>query len=277
MPRTGVNIRASNPLGWIGLRETGLLLLSVVPGFGHRYVLGDARIGRLLSLSAVAALGAAVLAYRTPLADMLVAGVIMLSMYSVYVAVDKLMPMGREDARQMNRIAVGLLILATYLGTYWLLVVALHPLAMMVDIQAQPAGRTMAVGDRLLLWRHTTYRRGDIVAGTGGTGTPNAGPILGMPGDRIEVRDRVYVKGVPTDIVIPYAPPHDQEAPAVSGVEVTLGKDEYWIMPVVQVAGNLQLVAEAGVVRRADIWGKVVLITNPPARRSIVSRVSEGG
>ena len=104
---------------------------------------------------------------------------------------------------------------------------------------------------------------------------PNAGPILGMPGDRIEVRDRVYVNGVPTDIVIPSV--QDHEAPAVSGVEVTLGKDEYWVMPVVQVAGNLQLVAEAGVVHRADIWGRVVLIMNPANRRSIVARASEGG
>jgi hypothetical protein len=277
MTQTRDTMRASSPLGWIGLREVGLLLQSVVPGFGHQYVLGDARIGRVLSLSAVIALGAAVLVYRTPLADMLVAGVIMLSMYSVYVAVDKIMPTGREGARQMNRIAVGLLILATYLGTYWLLVMALYPLAMMVDIQAQPAGRTLVAGDRLLLWRHTTYRRGDIVAGTGVTGMPNAGRILGMPGDCIEARDRVYVNGVPTDIVIPYVPPHDQEVPAVSVGEVTLGKDEYWVMPVVEAAGNLQTVAETGVVLRADIWGRAVLIMNPPYRRSIVARASEEG
>ena len=277
MPRAGVNIRASNPVAWLGLREMGLLLLSVIPGFGHLYVRREARLGHSLSLSALAALGAAVLVYKTPAADMLVAGVIVLSMLSVYVAVDKLMPVGTAEARQMNRVAVGLFILASYLGSYWLAVMALRPVAMMANIQAQPAGRILASGDRLLLWRHTTYRRGDIVAGTGGTGTPNAGPIVGMPGDRIEVRDRVYVNGAPTDIVIPTAPARDQEATAVSSVEVTLGKDEYWIMPVVHGDGNLQLVAEAGVVQRADIWGRAVLIMGPPTRRSIVARGSEGG
>lgn len=273
----GANARASSPPAWLGFREMGLILLSVIPGFGHLYVRREAWLGRSLFLSALAALVAALFVYKTPAADMLVAGVIMLSMLSVYVAVDKLMPTGTAEARRMNRVAVGLFILASYLGSYWLAVMALRPVAMMAIIQARPAGRILATGDRLLLWRHTTYRRGDIVAGTGGTGTPNAGPILGVHGDRIEVRDRVYVNGLPTDIVIPSAPARDQEETAVSSVELTLGKDEYWIMPVVQVAGQRQLVAEAGVVQRADIWGRAVLIMGPPARRSIVVRASEGG
>ena len=52
----------------------------------------------------------------------------------------------------------------------------------------------------------------------------------------------------------------------------TLRSDEYWVVPNLDPAPSTQDLLEAGLIRRADLWGKVVAITGPAERRRLFQR-----
>ncbi len=261
----------ASPFSWMGFREFGLILLSVIPGLGHIYVRGDRRTGMCMLLGAAAALALAVLLYKTVLADLLVGGVIALSMFSVCVAVDGFRPMGQDEVRFINRVGVGSWVLAAYVGTFWLLMLAVRPHFMMVNVRVQAPGSGVESGDRLLLRTDAVYHHGDVVAGTGANWTPNVGPVLGVPGDTIRLTDRVYVNGVPTSAVIPYT---DEGHQGSREAETVLNMDEYWVMPAVQLTGDAEMLLDAGLMRGDRIWGRALLVIGPPGHRRIMTRGS---
>jgi len=255
----------------VNLHEIGLLLLSVIPGLGHVYVVGDVRRGRRILLGSLGALVLAMVAYRTILADVLVYGIIALSMFCVFVVADRLREIRGEEAQFVRRVGIALLVLAVYLGSYVLLRSALSSRMMVVRIEAEPWSEVVSAGDSLLLTRHDIYRRGDIVAGAGywqHYQVPNVGPIIGVPGDRIEVADRVYVNGMPTGA----RPRHVESSPSA---EVTLAEDEYWLMPGLNInqVVNREMVASAGVIQDYNVWGRAVAVVGPPGHRRWLSRV----
>lgn len=240
------------------------VLISVVPGLGHICIFDDARTGFRLLIGTLAALGFAALLYKTPISNLLLYCALGLSMFSVYSTVDRLFPIVRENARLMSRVATVLFIIASYLGLHFLLTLALRPVGMMVDVEEQPLGSILSSGDSVLLLREESYHHGDIIAGNYGA----FGPVIGMPGDRIMLSDRVYVNGVPTGTLIPFVA--NAENATSSTAEFTLAADEYWVMPVVEHVGNIGMLVEAGQMRGNAVWGRAAVVVNPPAHRRLL-------
>lgn len=256
------------------LREAGLALLSVIPGLGHIYVCRIPRMGRLLLLGTLAALAAAVLLYRTPLADALVYGIIVLSMFSVWATVDRLWLQRTETLqRSRQRLGIALMVVAAYLGTYTVARIAVSPVLTVVTITGQLRTEAAARGDVLVIRRTEGLRRGDFVVGGStwaGENTLIAGPIVGLPGDRVELRERVYVNGVPTSILTPAAP-----NTSYGPVATTLGPGQYWVLPTVfwdQYDAGAFL--NAGLIAHSDIWGRAVATIDPPSRRRLMHRTT---
>lgn len=267
------NAWAASPASWMGMREFGLILLSVIPGLGHICVRGERRTGLWMLLGSVAALGLAALVIKTVLADLLVAGVIAASMYSVCATMDVLRPMGRDETRFINRAGVGLWILAAYLGTYWLLMLALRPHFMLATVVYDQPNQTVAAHDRLLLRREQVYHRGDIIAGSAISGMRDVGEILAAPGDTIRLNDKVHVNGAFTGIRVPIVQSNEGIQRSLD-IEYTLGKDEYWIMPPVGSVGDVGMLLEAGTITGSRIWGRALLVIGPPEHRRYLVRHS---
>lgn len=252
---------------WLGFREMGQILLSAIPGLGHIRVLGDLRTGLWMFFGSMAAILLGAVAYKTPLADILLFSVIAASMYSMYLVVDRLRPLRSGDqAQYMGRIAIACFVFASYVMAYWGLRMAVNPWAMIVRVINQPPTSVVMRGDSVLLGRHQVIRRGDVAVGISywqGNEIPALGSVLGMPGDRIRLAEQVYVNDVPTGIALVL----DQS------YELTLKENQYWIMPIVRVLNRqaAQQLAEAGIVRQADVWGRGIAITGPPSHRKLLS------
>lgn len=255
---------------WLGIREMGLLLLSVIPGLGHIAVLGQLRRGLLLFFGTVAAVVLGVFLYRTPVLDCLAYLILLASMWSVYLAVNRLRPSATGQlAMSLERVGIALLIVALYLGSYIALRYAVRPWYITVRVLADaPIAGTVSAGDSLLIRRDAIIRRGDLVIATCRLGRLSAStisPVVGMPGDTIEVGPVIKVNGVPTGFT-GWSRRVDGFYPAV-----TLGKDQYWVMPNLTANTNdPDVMATAGTVSQSDVWGRAIAVIGPPSHRRLL-------
>jgi hypothetical protein len=229
-------------------------------------------LGRVILLASLAALGVAVLAYRTPLADILVYGVLGLSVSSVYIAIYTMRGQrGSASGQQMQRLGIILLVIAVYFSLYTIARLAINPYVTIARIATAPVTVPIDAGDSLLVRRNVPLERGDVIIGTlriGYVYGANIGPIIGLPGDKITFSDRIYVNGVPVAVDLPHRRPQDMEPTLPAMAETILGADEYWIMPMFE--GNppdLGTIGTTGVVQRNDILGRVVAVIGPPSHR----------
>lgn len=255
----------------VTLRQLRLLLSSVVPGLGHWLVLRDRLIGRTMLIASLAALAIALVSYRTYLADTLVYAVAALSAYSVYAAACALWERGMSEvASRSFRLGVALMVVAAYVGGYAALRWAASPAVVVLRLRLNAPVAGLAPRDTVLVWRRMReISRGDIVvANLSDYFARTVGPVWGLPGDRIEVRDKVFVNGVPIGGVLPTQPYAGQEAWQPGGGEYVLKRDEYWVMPAeYHMHGYGQMPVNAGVVTRSAIMGRVIAIVGPPSHR----------
>jgi hypothetical protein len=252
-----------------GLQAAACILRSIIPGLAPPRTPGEVRRGRLMLLGSVAALALAVLSYRSWLSNVLLWSVVGLSAMSVAATVHELRTQGQVgDRNELVRIGIVLVVLAIYLAMYMAIQLSLTPLLIAVNLEAQPWGEGPASGDTLLIWRRGPLERGALVWATVRQeygDVPNIGPVVGLPGDRIDVTDRVYLNGIRTRFALP-TPVEAQGVPAAGGVILTA--DEYWIMPAYYAnEGNAQALLQAGRVVSADIHGRAVAVLGPAAHR----------
>ncbi|MHB1001344.1 MAG: S26 family signal peptidase [Armatimonadota bacterium] len=247
------------------LRQWGLVSISVIPGLGHIFALKKNRLGILIILTAIGMLLTAVLSYRTSLADYMIVSVVGLSMYSVWcVYVRFWLDSGDDRSTYQISAGVGLMVLALYLSIYAALVLILSPRYMQVRLMADPFIPRLERGDTTLIRRHTRLKRGDLIYREVHAGALTPGYIVGVPGERIDIAERVYINGVPVGRVI------YPEAVNVNKT-IVLKKDEYWVTP----ADNLDwfdtpdILAGFCTVNPSEVLGKVIAIIGPPGRRQV--------
>jgi hypothetical protein len=279
IPRWSLNaevLRAS--WDWINRRTWWRILLSALPGYGPACVAGRNRMGAAFFAGALASLALTACCYRHPVSNVLLFVVVALSMVSVGVAMDFLR--GRREELEhllLARIGIALIVVSLYFGTYAGLRIALEPVASIVSVVQVPPGIPLHSGDSLLVLGGEV-RRGDLVLSTiryHGVQVPSVGRLIGMPGDRLVLSDRLYVNRRPVAVALPQlGAPYDQQRPysANEAAARTLGPDEYWIVPNYNAAPGTREVLDTGVMRRNDIRGRIAAVVAPAQRRRIIPR-----
>ncbi|MHB1455454.1 MAG: S26 family signal peptidase [Armatimonadota bacterium] len=258
----------------LSIRQIGQLMASAIPGLGHMLVLKNRRRGILILLVTIVMILIAILSYQTGLSNLMVVLIVGLSMYSVWcVYVRFWIDSGDDRNSYQISLGVGLLVLAIYLSTYFTLMMVLSSFYLLVRLQVDPHFPQLADGDTTLVIRHTQLKRGDIIYRIVHGDALTPGQIVGLPGDRIDIGQRVAINGVPMGRVI---------YPLATGVEksLILKGDQYWVTP----ADNLEwfdtpdILAGFCTIHQRDVWGRVIAITGPPERRRRFVRVetSEG-
>ncbi len=277
----GLRLRLGMGLGawaWVTPQALCLIIQSVVPGFGHTFMLRRRAAGvGMFAIGLVSLVLAAVL-YRTYIADFLAAGVTLLSMVSVVATVDTLRGGSRDPERRLySLLGITLLVAGMYAGCYAALSVTLFRT---VTVVAHVPRTTIRRGDALLIWSHGSIGAGDIAVGVthfNNTAAPAIGRLIAEPGDTVAIGDRLYVNGNPRPA---WLPPLGQQYGAprrysmAEYAERRLKADEFWIVPNLNLVPSPQALLQAGTIRRSEIWGRVVAIVGPPARRAVVSRAS---
>lgn len=252
------------------------MLLAMIPGVGAMYA-GKNRLGRQIFALSVASVVLAVLTFRTPLADLLAYGVLGMSVWSVYTAIEAMRRKRGSHIGQMQRLGIIMLVVCAYFSVYTVARLAVDPYYAIVRIAVTPEVLPLSAGDNLLLRRNVVPHRGDIVIGNLSAGdetVTSLGPIIGLPGDRITVSDRIYVNGVPSEVVLPAPNIEDEGRTHITESFVDLGPNQYWMMPV--LGGNARdvvAIAAAGTVNRNDVWGKVTAVLGPPSHRRLVGHI----
>jgi len=269
----------SGTWAWLTPKTLGLILLSGVSGYAHFYIIGRRQVGVwLFAVSAVMLAFAAVLV-RSPVSDWLLYCVFGLSMLSMSAGIAELRR-SRQGiaARTQAWVGIGLMVFGLYAGGYWALRMAASPWVNVVTAIA-PTSSFVRQGDTLLLWSRGQMRRGDLVVGTIHWQDYQAltiGPLVGMPGDRVEIDRQVRINGRTVSVQLPSLAGAHDEAVAPSAYDMsakTLGSDEYWIVPSFgDYAPSSRDILEAGSIRNADMWGRVVAIMGPAERRTLIHR-----
>ncbi len=252
-----------------GFREIGLSLAAIIPGLGHVLVFHNRRVGASMFFCSMIALLLAIFFYKTPFADILMFSVIALSMFCVWAVVRNFYGYrGTKRESDLAAAGIALWILAGYFGSYALISIALSPIIRTMVVFARVNTMKVTQGDTILVRSNMVLKHGDVIVGWSGAPYENVrvvGPIVGMPGDQLDLRDQVYVNGIPTGIVRI----EGQSAPA----SITLGVDQYWIAPMPDWAvGEPHLWIESGVVRKQDVDGKVIAVTSPSYHRQWLNR-----
>jgi len=267
----------SAPFPRLPMRSVGLVLLAVIPGFGHIFVLHRDRQGLAMFALSLVWLGLAAAVYWTLIADLLVFSVIVLSMVSVGVTMDTLrrrseLPLQRQD-RQIAFVC--LMVLATYLGGYATTRVALSPVVQIYTIQGNMPTGAVSDGDTVLVWRLGNPTRGDIVIGSHTEERLVIGPVVGMPGDRVSINGGLQVNGRAVGLTLPpLAEEYDapRAYPDADGEPVEVGVGQYWVAPSAYAAPNAEWILNEGLVQSEDILGRVLAVVGPPAHRRIARR-----
>ncbi len=265
------------PFSWIPLRACGLALLSVIPGFGHIFVLRQVRQGLTMLVTSLAWLCLAAAEYRSPMADLLVWGAIAASMVSFAVTIDCLRNPDLHPGGTRRIVFAVCVTLATYLGGYTALRVALSPVVQTYTVMGRIPTATLDEGDSVLVRVMNNPLRGDVIIGGGQYGAV-AGAVIGMPGDEITISDRLSVNGRAMRVALPALNVNPlgefQDYATEDPVTLTLGIGEYWVMPYAQNGfPNHSYILRAGVVGRWDgVRGRVVAVIGPPAHRRLVRR-----
>lgn len=278
--RVPFSLSFGGSLGWLNLRNLGQLLIAAIPGFGHWFVLGRPAVGKVIFLSCTAALLLAALFYRSELSNILVYGVQLASAVSVYSVMSHLVSIGAPRlSRARLAIGTGLLVAALYLGAYHGVILALSPFMQPVRVLQGAQGSIVGAGDTALLWRRGDISRGDvIVAWVSYNGDfQNIGVVLGVPGDLVTISDRLYINEMPVAVELPMLRDGDNKRywySASNRVDYVLKPDEYWIVPDLNPALDIETLLREGTVRRDGIEGRIVAVINPPARRGLVSTAS---
>lgn len=249
-------------------RDVWLMFISVVPGLGYVSV-GNGLLGWSILVSAVVSLILAAAAYNTYFADLFVYSVIAMSMFSVWSTIMRLRGHHGGYVRQATfGFGLGLMVVSAYLMTYVILASALRPVVLTVSLGTEPHMAPLAQGDALLLLMHGPLHRGDMVVRIVHGDALTPGPVVGMPGDRIDVLDRIYVNGHAVGrLILPMAARDPTET-----VTRVLARDEYCLLP----ADNLDwfitpaALADFCIAKRSDIWGRVAAITGPAPRRRLL-------
>lgn len=261
------------------MRSVRTILVSVVPGFGHLFVLRRRSTGLMMLAGSAVSLIIAAILYRTPLADVLVFGFLGLSMFSVCSVVSYIRGTpGSVEGQLRDSIGIGLVVLSIYLGTYFLLMLALSPVMGVVQVVLEVPAAGISRGDALLVWRRGAPARGETVVGTiywQNAAVLILGPVLGVPGDRITISDRLYINGRPVTVALP--PLADNEGhrrpyTQAESAEYVLRAGESWVLPNLRPAPGTDALLRVGIIRRADIQGRVVAVTSPPAHRKLLGR-----
>lgn len=247
------------------LLQWGQMGISVIPGLGHIFILKKNSLGALIIIATIAMLMTAVLSYKTSLADYMIFLTVGLSMYSVWCVCVRFWLDSRDD-RSVYQISIGvaLMVLALYLSIYAALMLIISPRYMFVRLMADPHIPRLERGDTTLIRRHTKINRGDLIYREVHEGALTPGYIVGIPGERIDIGQRVSVNGVPFGRVI---------FPGTEEISKTviLKKDEYWVTP----ADNLdwfetpEMLIDFCTVNPSEVLGRVIAITGPPERRQI--------
>jgi signal peptidase I len=249
----------------------------MIPGFGQAFVCRDWATGCTAFLSSLAMLLIALLGYRTRIADIMVLGILGLSVWSVSTTVIRL----RENIPgsrilQSQRVGLILIVVAGYFGTFTLLFTATSVWFSIAQITMDTWSRSIRVGDTVIIRRTDHLERGDIIIGRSFDDfrTIVSGPIIGVPGDRISIRKYIYVNDQPTLTPVPQPMQSAYQDLPIDYQTITLEADQYWIVPVInQNADNLNFDLYMGIVSRQFIWGKATHIINPPSRRQWLGRV----
>lgn len=169
-----------------------------------------------------------------------------------------------------------MLILALYAGGYFVLRLALSPVAMTVRVNMTVANSGLDQGDTALILRRGPFHRGETVLGQirwQGYNAPAIGPLIGMPGDRLVLSDRLYVNDRPCKVALPrLVGEYNANRPysAREFAQIRLGRDQYWIMPNFNAAPGPQTILETGVVRLSDMTGRVIAVTAPAPHRKLM-------
>ncbi len=271
--------RVGNRL-WSCAGAIRLVVLSVVPGFSHLFVLGRSAVGMAIFLASAAALVLAAVLYRSPLSNLLVYGVILASAFSVFCTAARIATAGaRREAVPRLQLGVGLMVAAFYLALYNAAIVALDPVVQVLRVLQHVPAIGVRAGDSVALWKRGDILRGDLVAVWihYERDVLNMLRIYGVPGDTVEISDgQLYINAKPVEARLPSLYTHDGiPAPgALSPAKHTLRRDQYFVIPNFDQIPSFRELLETGTVNEADIVGRVVAIVNPPEHRRLVSRAS---
>lgn len=262
-----------------GLRETGEILLAAVPGVAHMRLSDKPSYGTWMLLSSAALLGLAAILYRNPLSNILLVGLLLMSMYSMCFAFVRLHSQPRSEWEQF-RIWVGavLFVIGIYLGSYFTLRMVAQPWITPIRVVAAYLPPGIRRGDMLLIRRTDQVSRGDLVTARlswNGQEVETLGVVIAVPGDHVVLSDRLYVNSRPVGLFMPAAHADGQEITEITPVLKDLEKDTYLVVP---YYGNVQLydlsaILNNGIVNRTNIHGRAVAVTAPAPHRKIIQPI----
>lgn len=267
IPRPAPRTRPRFRVGF-NLRQIGCTIASIIPGMGHVLAMRKAGTGFIILLSSFLSLLLALVLYKTVLSDYLVIGVIGLSAFSVATTIDAQWKVtSKTRSRSLRHIGIVLVVVSLYLGTYVAVRSAMMPQITFVNVTMNISNTNIVARDQLLIRKMDRYYPGDIVMNNVAMYEAYgvaAGPVLGVPGDKVELLDQVYINGRPKGILTNINPS--------SYVSKILSSDEYFVMPMFaegELVADGPTILQAGSVRSSDIHGRVVAVTNPPAHRKL--------
>jgi hypothetical protein len=249
---------------WMGLRETLWSVASAVPGVGHICVLHKRATGLILISGCLLALLGAALYYKTRAADVLVYAVVTTSAFSMWSVMRSFRKAaGAEDERLISDFGIALVVIAVYFSSYVMIYTLANQRIAMARVNNTQTFTRFAADDDLLLMRNSELKRSDIVVGENHQDVLVLGPIVGMPGDDIQINDRVYINGKPTSITV-----QRNEGAIQSQTRIILMTDQFWIPTLPEWRNqNPNEWLRAGVVNRSNVLGKVIAVLGPPAHR----------
>lgn len=256
---------------WLTPGAFGLIVLSAIPGFPQAFIMRCGFAGLTLFLAAMASLLLGACFYKTAFCDWMLWSVLALSAWSMLSAADYIRPgsrVGRD--RYLALAGLCMLVVSIYAGGYLTLRLALSPVVSIVRLQVPLPGCGLQAGDSILTTRRSDYRRGDVIVAQvrwQDYAVPNAGRIIGMPGDVLTLRDRLYVNGRPVEARLPQPLRQDEPVPAYEEGRIRLKANQYWVAPAFNVSPSPQELLDTGRISRDDISGRVSAITGPAHRR----------
>ena len=129
-----------------------------------------------------------------------------LSIFSMSAGIDELRRRQQGIANRVQAwMGIGLLVFGLYASGYWIVRMAASPWANVVTVMV-PTSPLVRQGDSLLLWSRRQMQRGDLVVGTVRWQDYQAltiGPLVGLPGDRIEIGSQVRINGRLVEVGLP--------------------------------------------------------------------------